>query len=282
MRSMSLSPGRALLPALALGVLLVSACGYLPDAEVAGPSPSPAPATGPGSAESDVHDLAAAACLDGSGSYRPGLWQGTLKEIAGQAGGLVDLGSGGAVLWVFGIDDNSFDTESVLAVIRVPPLPSLPSPPDLESRPFEADRLRAAYQAKLQRLRQQVLKVQQQLETDLKGLTSVPFPNAQQTDIFGCLQAASDRLAAAEASRQILIVASDLEHASKRGHHESLRLDGVHVKISPWLCEDAETCGDHEAHWRGWFHDRGALSVTFTPPSEQVDLFAAPERRTAP
>jgi hypothetical protein len=102
---------------------------------------------------------------------------------------------------------------------------------------------------------------------DARFLRSLSPPSATWTDIGGCIQNASHDLAGAPTGLRWLIIASDM-HPEGTQQYDGLRIDGTHVVILDWLCNEAVACDHRRAVWTHRLTGEGATSVVFARPDD--------------
>lgn len=107
----------------------------------------------------------------------------------------------------------------------------------------------------------------QQGATYLRGMVQQP---ADATDIYGCLEVASQNFALAPAgARKLLIIASDLQDNLDSTSFPRT-MPGARVLVIDYLCPQAQGCAATENTWRAEFTTDKAASVMFYSPAETL------------
>lgn len=252
--------------AVALAVTL-SGCDLVDDAEAFLVGEPPAvPEVVPAGSDAPTGVVA---CLDGSLSFGPDWWSHVTDHLGRAIESHPTQGSGELTLWVRTIDAASADRG--LTPLVVPPVAFEPAEPDYDAHPFEAGQLRTDYQTALTDVAHQQDRAVQAARQAAAEVAELAYPAATTTDVWGCLQVATELLAGID-GRRVVLLASDLEHDAVMLDPTTVPLDGIDVLVAPWKCEDTTHCPQLRAQWTDQLGELGAESVEIRRPESPLGM----------
>jgi hypothetical protein len=211
---------------------------------------------------------------------------------------LVRPAEAGANVFVQWINHNSYEPESTIQIIVVPSLPANPTPPNLipyptpsdTGNPFEGatatatsqqaiatvkaanNKAQADYQGEMSNQRARLKRAGAMVKEETQKLINLtPDPDNMSSDIWGCIQRASERLQAV-GGKKFLIIASDMEMTGPQEHNAVQQLQGVTVILIFYYCEHAQPCSDKTAYWQAAFKRSEAAAIHFFEPSQSLTL----------
>jgi hypothetical protein len=247
--------------------LTLAACGSLSSLAEWQGSPTPEVTTPVGVPADLGHPGQLMICIDRSTSYR--FTNDVLEAIAEMLPQLVRPGPGWSIhlRW---LAENSYRPEAAIMNIKVPPLPAEPTPPPDEANPFarreDAGR-RAAYDDEMAGYLEQLSEAKADVQDQAAQLRGLSWEQAYGSDIWGCVQKASELLGA---DGGWLLIASDLEEYGQQ-QKAAPSVNDVHVHIVYWQVDEAARAAEIQETWRGWLGDAGAVEVKFHDPAEGLD-----------
>ena len=220
-------------------------------------------------------------CLDRSSSYNPSFALTQARAtLARQVAAIPRAtGSRAQVIYLSTISDNSYDPRELRATIQIPAVPPQPAPPNTTTLNQDAlAKQLLHYQHAVVTYRAALAAAQHAARAGAHTILTIPMPpEGYSTDVFGCLQRASDLHV------QRLIIASDLDENGQQqvALHHSLR--GVIIQVIDFLCgqadghgNEARACEARKAYWNRVFARSGTTNVQYFTPGQVVgNLFGS-------
>lgn len=242
----------------------------------------PAPVGFPQYVDASPHRVHATVvyCRDVTASYPDAYAHQADRLVADSLDTATSLDQDGVTAYVNLITVNSYQPESTVLTMSVPPLPAAPDPPQLTPTPLPSSsdpfaygqrkaQVQAAntqaqhdYQEALKQLSAQLNDAQTHVRAQTEQLRSLRVTDtAQRTDILGCIDRASERFQG-EQGIKLLVFASDMVgNTQENALPTPAPLPGVEVEVIYYYALNARAAAQCVAQWNTAFAKAGASQV---------------------
>lgn len=220
-------------------------------------------------------------CDDETGSYSPGNFHAAARAVSNWVNGLVTSNESGATVYVQWINTNSYTDSSTYLTFDVPavmaapePLTPIPTAPSLErneknTRIAEVTETATAYAKGQVAFNAQYSQAQKTVSAYAAKVRQIPYYFAGSSDIWGCLQRASERLAESSDAIKYLVIASDMDPVGEQ-ERASVNLHGVKVVVIFFQTSDVGSYNSRVNYWTSAITHAGASKPEFFRPGDQL------------
>lgn len=276
------SPMRRELLTLGVGVILLLAIG-VSGCQFSGPNlvVTPVPTSTPIPPPPPIPHKTITFCDDETGSYSPAYFQGASAQVATWVAALPQSNTNGATVYATWIKSNSYADDATYGRWDVPAVPyDPPAPTPVATAPaMEVEQQQtataeetanavaytqahASYQTALK---------QAQTAASAAGsaIQGMPRYNADSSDIWGCMQRATERYGQAPTDTKYLIIASDMDPVGPQ-EHAVVNLTNVKIAVIFFETVDVNDYNNRVNYWTQQLTQVGASGVSFFRPSDQL------------
>ncbi len=220
-------------------------------------------------------------CDDETGSYSPVYFHSAANQVAAWVTSIPQSNESGATVYIQWIEENSYSDAAtygrydILAVPYDPPPPgAVATVPAMQAEQQQtaiasATTLSEAYQQQHAAYLSQLSAAQTGAASVARQIQRIQHNTAGSSDIWGCLQRATERFAEAPNDLKYLVIASDMEPVGPQ-EHAQVDLHGVQVTIINFETDAVGSYDSRVNYWTTQITKSGAAKPKFYRPDDQL------------